>query len=173
MAVQKIKSFFLETVNIKREEVPLIKLLFFHSFFLGFFISFYFVTANSQFIEHFGSSQLPLAYMVSGAVGYLMSVVYSYFQKKVKSETLFLGATAFMGIIAIIARFDVEFIPVKLMSFFVFIWAWPFISLVGTVTGAFSLRLLDLIQVKRLFGIINLGGVSAAILGYMLIPVFI
>ena len=164
-------KFFIKSFGLKQEEGPKFTLLFFHSFFLGLFIAFYFGPANSNFIQYHGSERLPVAYIISGIVGYLTSSVYSLLQKKVNDKTLFIGAVGFMFIVTLFSRLALPFVSPEILSFFVFIWAWPFISLSGTVSGGLALQFLNLIQVKRLFGLMNMGGVIASILGYLTIPI--
>ncbi len=166
-----LSKTFIKWFNLKPEEGLKFTLLFFHSFFLGLFIAFYFVPANSVFIKNYGSEQLPLAYVIAGIAGYLVSTIYSSLQKKVNNKTLFLGAIIFMFIITLGSRFSLNYIDAKYLSFFVFIWAWPFISLVGIVSGGLALQFLNLIQVKRMYGLMNMGGVIASILGYLTIPI--
>lgn len=166
-----LNQVIIKTFGLKSDELNKFLLLFFHSFFIGLFIAFYFVQANSVFIENYGSEQLPYAYLLAGLAGYIISSVYSYFQQKVKSKYLFVSALVFMLLISLFARIALGFIDEKYLSFFVFIWAWPFISLAGIESGGLAIRLLNLVQVKRLFGLINMGGVIASILGYLLIPV--
>lgn len=187
-----IKSFLYKTLNLKQEESLKFTLLFFHSFFLGLFIAFYFAPANSMFIQNFGTEQLPLAYIAAGIAGYLITSLYSYLQKRVESRSLFLSALLFMFALPLIARLFLTFIDksgtiVQLpflnqlglnytseqwLSFFVFIWGWPFISLVAIESGGLVIRFLNIRQVKRLFGLINIGGVIASIIGYLAIPIF-
>lgn len=165
------KKILINTFGLKSEELNKFLLLFFHSFFIGLFIAFYFVQANSVFIRDYGSEHLPYAYLTAGLFGYIISTLYSWFQQKIKSKHLFISALAFMLIISLFARLSLNFVDSKYLSFFVFIWAWPFISLVGIESGGLALRLLNLVQVKRLFGMINMGGVIASILGYLIIPI--
>jgi len=170
----KISKFFIKSFELKPDEGIKFTLLFFHSFFLGLFIAFYFVPANSVFVAQYGSEHLPLAYIVSGIAGYLTSLVYSALQKRVHSKTLFMGAVIFMFVITLAARISLNFVNLKYLSFFVFVWAWPFISLVGIVSGGLSLQFFNLIQVKRLYGLMNMGAVIASILGYMIaIPIIL
>jgi len=75
-----------------------------------------------------------------------------------------------MFAITLMSRFSHSYIDPQLLSFFVFVWAWPFISLVGIVSGGLALQFLNLIQVKRMYGLMNMGGVIASILGYLAIP---
>jgi len=168
--ISKISTFLVKTLELKESEITIFWLLFFHTFFLGLFIAFYFVSSNSVFIHNFGSSDLPLAYITSGIVGYISTFIYSALQKKVKSKYLFLGALIFMLLVTISGRLGNFFLDTKILSAFVFIWAWPFISLVGIETGGLALKFLDLVQVKRLFGLFNMGGVLAAIISYLAIP---
>lgn len=165
-----IKKILINTFGLKSDEYNKFLLLFFHSFFVGLFIAFYFVQANSVFIQAYDSDYLPYAYITAGLVGYIISSLYSYFQERIKSRNLFVSALAFMLFITLLTRISLSFVKPEYLSFFAFIWAWPFISLVGIESGGLALKLLNLVQVKRLFGMINMGGVIASILGYLIIP---
>lgn len=165
-----LKRFLIKNLELKEKEVKVFLLLFFHSFFIGWFIAFYFASANSEFIVQFGSEQLPYAYIVAGIAGYLVSSFYSLIQNKINTKILFSGALIFMFIITIVGRSGLGLIDIKWLSGFVFIWAWPFISLSGIELGGLALRFLNLVQVKRLYGLFNMGGVVAAILSYFAIP---
>lgn len=187
MNIFGINKHIKERFNLKEDEVQKLTLLFMFSFFLGLFIAFYFVPANSEFVQYFGYKELPYAYILSGIVGYLASSLYSIIQKKRKSKFLFISALFIILSIAATSRLLLLFLDLnsthitevqfefvkKWLSFFVFIWAWPLISLVATITGGLSLRLLNLMQVKKYYGVINIGGVSAAILGYFTIPLIL
>ncbi len=168
-----ITKLFIKSFGLKKGEETKFTLLFLHSFGLGLFIAFYFVPANSVFIQHHGSGNLPFAYIISGITGYLVSTIYSYLQKRIGNKKLFLGAVIFMLVVTLSARISLVFGNPKVSSFFVFIWAWPFISLVGMVSGGLALQFLNLIQVKRLYGLVNMGSVIASILGYLAIPLFL
>ncbi len=164
----------LKIFNLKPEESMKFTLLFLHSFCLGILISFHFVPANSMFILNFGSEKLPLAYLVAGAVGYVSTMIYSKLQKFISSANLFLIALLFLLLIIVSQRLGFVFFGgEKWQSFYVFIWT-PFIyTLVAMETGGLALSLLDLRQMKRLLGFINIGGISASALGYITIPVLL
>ena len=170
MTIEKaIHSLF----NLKTEEGPKFMLLFTHSFFLGIYIAVSFVPANSVFIHHYGSDMLPLAYIMSGLAGYLTTFVYSILQKRVKSRTLFVSALAFTAFITIFSRVGLFFIDEKLLSFFVFMWAGPLGALVTIESGGMAMEMLNLRQVKRLFGPISIGGIFSSVLGYLIIPIIV
>lgn len=168
-----VTKFFIKSFGLKQNEGVKFTLLFFHSFFLGLFIAFYFVPANAVFIQYHGSERLPLAYIISGVAGYLISSIYSFLQKKLGNKLIFMGSVIFMLLITFVARISLLFGNPHISSFLVFIWAWPFISLVGMVSGGLALEFLNLIQVKRLFGLVNMGSVIASILGYLTIPLLL
>lgn len=166
-----LTHFLIKNLELKEKEVKIFLLLFFHSFFVGWFIAFYFAASNSEFIVHYGSAQLPFAYIIAGIAGYIVSSIYSFMQKKVNTKVLFTGTLIFMFIISIINKLGLNFFDDKLLSGFAFIWAWPFISLSGIELGGLSIKFLNLVQVKRLYGLFNMGGVVAAILSYFAIPI--
>lgn len=182
-----MQTYIKERFNLKNDDYNKIKLLFLYSFFLGLFVAFYFVPANSNFLSNYGHWELPYAYFVSGIVGVIAIVFYTFIQKKRKTKTLFVSAIIFIFGISLLDRFfllildknifnltaELEQTYKKYLSFFVFVWAWPFIALVATITGGLALRLFNLLQVKKFYGIINLGGVIAAIIGYFAISVLL
>ncbi len=173
--------------DLKKDEFEKITYLQLFSFFLGFFVAFYFVPANAEFVKYYGSAQLPFAYILSGLVGTGALVIYSWIQKRASSKKLFTYAIIIIITIALLSRiltlllqlnvfgFEQQLLVTlrRWVSFFVFIWAWPFIALTATITGGLALRLFNLLEVKRYYGIINLGGVGAAILSYFSMPLFI
>ncbi len=187
MKIFGLNKYIKDHFNLKEEDIKKLTLLFAFSFCLGLFIAFYFVPANSEFVQYFGYKELPYAYILSGLVGYLASSLYSRIQKKRKSKFLFISALFIILSIAATSRLLLLFLDLnsayitevqfdfikKWLSFFVFIWAWPLIALVATITGGLSLRLLNLMQVKKYYGVINIGGVSAAIIGYFTIPLIL
>lgn len=165
-----LSHFLVKNFDLKQQEIPIFLMLFLHSFFLGLAGAFYFTPANSEFIKYFGSEQLPFAYIVSGIGGYMFTQIYSWFQKRIESRTLYMAALSFMTIITLAAPMMVGHVESKWLSFFVFIWAWPFLSMVGIECGALSLKFLNLVQVKRIFALFSIGGVLAAMMGYLIIP---
>ncbi len=182
---ESIINIVQDKFGLKKEEAQKVLLLLIFSFSLGFFVAFYFVPANSEFVNYFGSAQLPYAYIASGILGTIALLIYSYIQKRSNSKKLFITALIIMLIIASLSRLSLfilklwdfspekELLIKKAISFFVFVWAWPFIALTATITGGLALRLFNLLEVKKFYGIVNLGGVLAAIIGYFSIPLIL
>ena len=169
----QIYNIWLKIFNLKKEDEPKFTHLFFHSFSLWWFISFYFVAANGMFITYFSSEYLPFAYVGAGFMGYIVTLLYAYAQKIIKSKYLFLSAVGIMIVLSVLSRSSMFFITEEMhkwLAFFVFIWAWPFISLVNIESGGIALQFLNLRQVKRQFGMISIGGIISSILSYFIIP---
>lgn len=168
-----LSHFLVKNFDLRQGEIPIFLMLFAHSFFLGLAGAFYFTPANSEFIRYFGSEQLPYAYIGSGIGGYLFTQLYSWLQKRIDSRTLFMATLMFMTVFTLAAPMLQGYVSpenAKYLSFFVFIWAWPFLSMVGIECGALSLKFLNLVQVKRIFALFSIGGVLAAMMGYLVIP---
>jgi hypothetical protein len=173
-----LQTYIKERFNLKDDDYTKIKLLFLYSFFLGLFIAFYFVPANSNFLSNFGHWELPYAYVISGIVGVIAIAFYTFIQSRKKTKTLFLSAIIFMFVVSIADWLIILYLRnsnyspelknklISYLNFFVFIWAWPFIALVATITGGLAIRLFNLLQVKKFYGLINLGGVLAATISY-------
>jgi len=168
--MNKGKGLLVNYLSLKPEETQKFGMLFMHSFFVNFFISFYFVPANSVFIHEYGSSWLPYAYMAAGATGYLIGLLYSFLQKRIQGKYLFMGTLGFMLLLPLLATLFKDFFPSKFVAFFMFIWSWPFISLSNMEGGGLTLKMLNLRQVKRLFGFIGIGGIISSIASYFAIP---
>lgn len=170
---EKIKKYIYAAISLKENEAPKFFLLFFHSFFLGIFVSVYYTLANSVFIQHFESKYLSVGYLVSGVAGYLTTIAYSYIQRKYSINKLFLAALLFVFGLSIVLWLNVMFFGAKAASFMLFVFSMPFQSLIALEMGGLALQLLDIKQIKRLFGLINTGTIMASILGYMSIPLIL
>ena len=155
--MKKLSHFLIKNFELKPQEINIFLMLFLHSFFLGLAGAFYFTPANSEFIKFFGSEQLPYAYIAAGIGGYIFTSIYSWFQKRIGSRTLFMGTLLTMTILTLCCRIFLHTVPDKWLSVFVFIWAWPFLSMIGIECGALSLKFLNLVQVKRIFALFNSG----------------
>jgi len=167
---EKIIKYVYAAINLKQEESALFFLLFFHSFFLGIFISVYYTLANSVFIQNFESKYLSVGYLVSGIAGYLTTLLYSYIQKRFQLNRLFMVSLLFVFVLSFALWFCVKLFGVKVASFMLFVFSMPFQSVIGLEMGGLALQLLDIKQIKRLFSLINTGTILSSILGYLSVP---
>ncbi len=168
-----IKQFLIKLFNVSQAESQKFFLLFFHSFFLGIFISVYYTLANSVFIQYFDSSYLAAGYLLSGVAGYILTTLYSYLQKKYAPQKVFLVSLLFLLAIVVFIWSSTSFLGVKTASFLTFVMAIPFMAITSLESGGLAMKLLDLRQMKRLFGPITTGSTIASIIGYLSIPVLL
>ena len=165
-----------KTLQIAEKDLGLFFKLLLHSFFLGIFISVYFSTANSEFLAHFGSENLPLGYIFSGILGYFAVQLYTRVIKQKSGYTTFLlTLSAFLVFTALcligVHLFDES--VVKWIAALLFLLAMPFVSLVGMELGALTFSVFDFSQGKKLIGAVGIGSTIASILGYSSIPLLL
>ncbi len=178
-------------LNIEPSEGKPIGLLLAHSFFVGMFVAFYFSHANGNFINRFSLSALPYAYILSGLAGFVMSAVFSRLQSKIAYSRLITLVLLFILVLMVLFRLSwfaigegetsfkifIVFGPTltyaELVAFVVFIWIAPVLGLIALQYWGMALRLFDLRQSKRLFGIIGSGDVISSIIGFFSVPLFV
>jgi hypothetical protein len=140
-------------------------------FFMGFFVSGLSVGAESLFLNNFNEeTDLPLAIVVSGAIGVVATYLFNYFQ----SKTSFVKLAGYTLLVIFILLIGVEiaysYLPdVSPLYFITFTFVLPFTYLILLIFwGAFG-RLFDLRQSKRIIGGIDTGQLTASILALLII----
>ena len=162
-------NWIAKTLQITRKDLSLFLKLLSHSFFLGVFISIYFSTANSEFLTHFGSENLPIGYVASGILGYFAVQLYSRVIKKKSGYSTFMsllfGFLAFTGL-CLAGFYILDESLTKWIAGLLFFLAMPFVSLVGLELGGLTFSLFDFKQGKKLIGTVGIGCTIASIIGY-------
>ena len=80
-------KFLFNALNVKQDERLPVGLMLGAGFFMGIFLATYQVTAESLFINKL-SDQLDKAFLISGVLGIVSTLVFSYLQNRVKFTTL-------------------------------------------------------------------------------------
>lgn len=157
--------------NLKQGEETLFLLLFSHTFVLGLFTSLFYARATAEFVQNvlkpLGNQYMPIAYILSGIMGYLTSVGYRGLQKKTTIRILLLITNSFIFVVPLLLRLCATFINVKAISLLIYIFAAPMMALAILETGALTIRLLNLQQSKRLIGLIGIGNTIASLIGFI------
>jgi len=168
----------LHTLGVQREERSAFTRLYLHSFLNGIFISFFATVAYAQFLNLHDSSQLPIAFLMSGFFGYLLVAIYSKLQKRIAPSKLYFLTLAFLLLLMVSLRVlsfyaepGTEF--EKINAFILFVAFAPAQQLLFLEFGGLSLQLFDIQQGKRFFGLISTGDILAAMLGFLVIPILI
>jgi AAA family ATP:ADP antiporter len=169
-----IVSRIYKSLNVLEDERAAISLLLIHSFFIGVFLSYYLAYANGVFLKVFKPEMLPYTYVLSGIAGFIASAIFSYFQKRVAYSRVIIGTlvviflliVSFIVGIAIIGEAD-------WLVFVMFVGLIPVFGLVAIQYGGMTMKLFDLRQGKRLFGIIASGEVISSIIWFFTIPIIL
>jgi ATP/ADP translocase len=173
-------NFFKKT-DITQDEFIKVSLMVLQSFFLGFFIYYYFSVINGLFTATFPIQKLPLAYIHSGLFGFFLTNIFIKLQKKIKLSYLQIGlyATIIIYMLLYLWLFSSENINFHFYSFksfkpFIiyvgFILFFPISTLLILGMGNMMLKLFDLKQGKRFFPIISSGEVLSSALAFISIP---
>lgn len=161
-------------VDIKPGESLNVSRLFLQSFLTGLATSFYFVSTSSFFIEKLSFSQLPLGYIISGAVGLMIVGLYKQSLNRyglvtgtIVSSTLYI----LICILLFTARVNGYHQDIiKLAAFAGFVCILPFSSLFALTFSTMTLKIFNLGQSKRLLAFVGMGEVIASILAYLTVP---
>ncbi len=186
-----MKNTLKRAFNIEEPELKPVGLLLAHSFFIGMFVALYFSNANGNFISCFDTSALPYAYIISGIAGFLVSSIFSRLQNKIQYSKLITLVLVFILVLMVVFRLSLLFTSEKeaafhifiwfgpaltyskLTAFVIFIWIAPILGLIALQYWGMALRLFDLRQSKRLFGVIGSGDVISSIIGFFSVPFFV
>ena len=179
-----MKLNFLIKADITYDEFSKVGLLILQSFFLGFFIYYYFSVINGLFTANFPIQKLPVAYIHSGIIGFFLTNIFIELQKKIKLSYLQIGLFVFIITYMLLylwlfSSFDIEFqfyIFENFKTFIIyigFILFFPISTLIALGMGNMMLKLLDLRQGKRFFPKISSGEVLSSAAAFITIPLIL
>ena len=164
-----------KSLNVLDNERTAISLLLAHSFFVGVFLSYYLAYANGLFLKVFEPKMLPWTYVLSGVVGFIASSVFSFFQKRVAYSWVVMGTL--IAILLMVVAFIFGILTVgetnKILVFGMFMALIPVFSLIAIQHGGMTMKLFDLRQGKRLYGVIASGEVISSMIWFFTIPIIL
>jgi len=166
-----LKKLVLNVLNAEEPESKRVFLLLLMGFFMGFFVSGLSVGAEALFLNNFDEeTDLPLAIVVSGAIGVVATYLFNYFQSKVSFVRLAGYTLLIIFLLLISVEVAYSYLPdVSPLYFITFTFVLPFTYLILLIFwGAFG-RLFDLRQSKRIIGGIDTGQLTASILALLII----
>ncbi len=160
-------------LNVGEEERTQVLLMLGAGFFMGIFLATYSVVAESLFLSTLGD-QLNKAFLLSGAFGIITTMVFAFFQNRIKFSNL--TASTIISVVALTTFFYVgyHFGPREYQEpiiFGMFCMTGPIAAvLLLSYWGIFG-RLFNFRQSKRIIGWIDTGQLTAVILANLLIPI--
>ncbi len=152
-----LKTLLLKIFNIEKDESLSVSLLMIQSLFIGIFNGTFYISSHTLFIGSYGGESIPLAYLISGGVGIILTLIYSKFQEKVKFASLSKANLVFVALVTIGLSVSYLFIDKKLVDYAQFVLFGPLFVLSIVSFWGVANRLYNLRQGKRLFGIIDAG----------------
>jgi ATP:ADP antiporter, AAA family len=167
-----VKRNALAFLGVKPEEQSQVWLMLATGFFIGIFIATYQVTAESLFLNKL-SDQLDRAFLISGVLGIVSTIAFTFFQNRLKFITLTISSIALIIIATFSIYYFYHFADEGVQNTTLFIMY----CLIGPITAILLLcywgifgRLFNFKQSKRIIGWIDTGQLIAIILANFLIP---
>ena len=174
------------SLNVAAGEGRPVVFLFIHTFFQGVVIAFYNTGANALFLEQFRDDQqflfiegdyrhfLPIGYIASAALGFVVANAYRKVERRTSFKHLLLGSFGFLlisvGALSVISLGEQS----PLLAFVIFMWyGGTLMTLPQLVYQGLTDRFFNLRQGKRLLGMISNGGTLSNIIAYLSIPVLL
>lgn len=141
---------------------------------LGIFVSYLLLFANALFISEIGTSQLPMAYLISGIGGLFITWFFNYSEKRIgfaKASTLFSLLLAL--VIFIIWYAYVQGFYTYYIVFFSYAMYWISANFTALVFWKIPSNIFNLEENKKYSGIISSGEGISAIISYLSVPLLL
>jgi AAA family ATP:ADP antiporter len=138
---------------------------------LGIFNSYFFVFVNALFISEIGTSKLPIAYLLSGFGGLLITYLFNSAEKRwgfAKASTVF-GLFFALVMLAIWVAY-VEGLYLYFLIFFAYAWLWVSSNFTSLVFWKLPSNIFNLEETKKYNGIISSGEGISSIISYLSVP---
>lgn len=167
-----MKKNALAFLGVQQEEQTQVYLMLATGFFMGIFIATFQVTAESLFLNKL-SDQLDKAFLISGVLGIVSTIVFSFFQNRIKFVTLTISSM----VLIVLATFGLYYFYHNSNENIQNGTMFLMYCLIGPITAILLLcywgifgRLFNFKQSKRIIGWIDTGQLIAIILANFLIP---
>lgn len=169
---QKFKKI-LRSLNIEPQEAVMVMLLLVQSVFLGIFFGSFETCASTIFLGNFSENMLGKGFMVSGVAGIILTSLYTYLQDKIAFNKLTLLNLLFITSASVILWLGYSVQPGEFWAFTLLVMMGPLNILAMVGFWGTAVRIFNLRQGKRLFGLIDSGQIIGVILSNFAIPVFL
>lgn len=169
-----MKNAVLSWLDVKEEEQKPFNILFLQSFLIGISNSFYFVATYSFLIKNTPISNLPIAYILSGSIGFLILKMFQKSQQVsgiIKSQVLSHSAFA---LVCVLVFFGSVFFKtdafILYLAYAGFVFIMPFTAIFAINLSSLCFKVFDIAQSKRLLALIGTGEILASIFTFLLAP---
>ncbi|GAB3277826.1 hypothetical protein GCM10027347_51850 [Larkinella harenae] len=144
-----------------------------YSLLMGAAVSVFFTATTSLFLVNFDRTQMPLAFVASGSLVYVLGQLV----KVLRQRASFVRVNGYLLVFLLISIGGLVLVgssaPSKWLYFLLFLWNRVFVFVHGITFWATAGRIFKLSQSKRLFSFISTGEVVASILSYFSVPLLL
>lgn len=151
--------------SIEKDEFLPLGFLFIHSFLNGIALTFFETTANTLFLMHYSTSQLPYVYILTALFSVIAGFYYSKLEEKLSIETLLKITMLFVLFIVLFFLLFINFSDSKLAYMGIMVMKDMIWMFAGMEFGILSGLMFNIRQGKRLFGLLMSGEILAGIIG--------
>jgi len=157
---------------VEPQEGERVVLLLIMGFFMGIFLATYSVASETLFLGMFDEQKdLPMAFLISGGVGLVVTYIFNFFLTRIRFTTLILIFTFLIALVVIFFTVGFHTAPdVKPVIYAVFVSIGPFAAIVLLIFWGIFGRIFDLREAKRIIGSIDTGMLLASIFALFSIP---
>lgn len=159
-------------LGVRAHEIGRLRAVMVSSFLLGVSLVFYYSASNAIFLTRYGVQKLPYVYIVNGFLVIAFGVGLAFLGRHVTFRTQTLTVNFVLAATIFILWAGVR--TSENHAIFVMM-AWFRLLFIYTTLGLWELasRLFDIRQAKRLFSLVGLGVMLAAVVGGVLTPVIV
>ncbi len=161
---------FYKFLDVEREERARVNLLLGQSLFLGIFYGTLDISAHALFLSEYSEETLPVAFLISGSVGIILTAVYTRLQSVLSFSRLSIRNLLFIAVIMVALWLGFTYVELKTWVFVVFVMMGPLNILALIGFGGTTNRLFSLREGKRLFGLVDAGQILGIIISSYAIP---
>jgi ATP:ADP antiporter, AAA family len=154
-----------KVLGIREDEVSGVLALFYATFSLGIGGSLFYASSNALFLSEYSTDLLPHAYIVNALVVVVFGSLYSVFEKRVSFLSMIYGMVAVFAVTTFLLWVGIVLTGSPFLKFLAFIWYRVFFMFTSIGFWEIAARLLNIQQAKRLFTVLAVGIMVAAIIG--------
>lgn len=168
-----MKEKLLDILNIRPNEIFLVKYLFFTQFFIGVGLAFLYTAASTMFLHSAEIKDLTTIYLIAGVALIFINYIYSYVEHHYSLKNAFKWSV----LLAIGSLFIFTFcmsehshgVPV----FFLLIWYHLIYYLCNSGFWGIASIVFNVREGKRVFSLIGSGDIPAKMLGYLSVSILV
>ncbi|GAB3936542.1 HEAT repeat domain-containing protein [Larkinella terrae] len=160
-------------LNLQTGEGKTVLLFVVYSLLMGGAVALFFASTTSLFLINFERTQLPIAFIASGSLVYVLGLAVQYLRRKASFLRVNGYLLAFMllsvaGLLVASASFQNKWV-----YFALYLWNRVFVFIHGITFWATAGRVFNFGQTKRLLSFISTGDVIASMLSYFSVPLLL